>query len=407
MFFVLVRRISMLATLATLSFALAGPALAANEPGLDDEEREFLRLINEYRAANSLGPLASSGVLAAAANFMSADMGAKNYFSHSEPPSTQYPIGRNPFERMADMGYAYNAYKGENIAAGYAAALTTFNQWKGSPSHNTNMLNANFKVIGIGRAYVASSTYKWYWTTDFGGFVDPSTDGAVPLPSVAAIVNAASYLSSVARGSIAALFGENLAAATKAASTLPLPKELEGTVVRVNGEPAELFYVSAKQINFFVPNSALPGVARVEVQSRGQTSATFSLNVSSVAAGIFTAKADGKGAAVGSQTSDGVRYEGLTNADGSARRVSAGTLQQPSYIVLYGTGFRHNVAPSDVHVTIGGYDAQVTYAGAQGSYIGLDQMNLKVPYFLRGVGEIELVVKFASAEANRVRVAFE
>src|SRR3970040_1534619 len=31
------------------------------------------------------------------------------------------------------------------------------------------MLNANFKVIGIGRVYTGGSTYGWYWTTDFGG----------------------------------------------------------------------------------------------------------------------------------------------------------------------------------------------------------------------------------------------
>ena len=34
------------------------------------------------------------------------------------------------------------------------------------------MLNPNYKVIGIGRAYSASSAYRNYWTTDFGGYVD-------------------------------------------------------------------------------------------------------------------------------------------------------------------------------------------------------------------------------------------
>src|SRR5262249_51471186 len=32
-------------------------------------------------------------------------------------------------------------------------------------------------VIGISRAYNSSSTYKWYWTTDFGGFVDQTVGG--------------------------------------------------------------------------------------------------------------------------------------------------------------------------------------------------------------------------------------
>lgn len=34
------------------------------------------------------------------------------------------------------------------------------------------MLNSSFKVMGIGRAYYAGSSFGWYWATDFGGVVD-------------------------------------------------------------------------------------------------------------------------------------------------------------------------------------------------------------------------------------------
>ena len=53
---------------------------------------------------------------------------------------------------MTKHGYTYNTYRGENIAAGNASASATFTQWRNSPTHNTNMLNANFRAIGIGRA---------------------------------------------------------------------------------------------------------------------------------------------------------------------------------------------------------------------------------------------------------------
>lgn len=66
----------------------------------------------------------------------------------------------------------YSIYKAENIAAGSAAATRTFTQWKNSSGHRANMLNANSNAIGIGRAYGAASTYKWYWTTTFGGYQD-------------------------------------------------------------------------------------------------------------------------------------------------------------------------------------------------------------------------------------------
>lgn len=49
------------------------------------------------------------------------------------------------------------------------------------------MLNTSYVVIGIGRAYNASSTYGWYWTTDFGGFLDP-TISQNPTPSPAPVV---------------------------------------------------------------------------------------------------------------------------------------------------------------------------------------------------------------------------
>ena len=34
------------------------------------------------------------------------------------------------------------------------------------------MLNSHYKAIGIGLAYNSSSTYDYYWSTDFGGYAD-------------------------------------------------------------------------------------------------------------------------------------------------------------------------------------------------------------------------------------------
>jgi uncharacterized protein YkwD len=97
---------------------------------------------------------------------MSTDLATKNYFDHTDS------LGRTFSTRLGAFGYTYNTSKGENIAAGNATAAGTFAQWKGSAGHRTNMLNAAYTVIGIGRAYSAASTYKWYWTTDFGGYTD-------------------------------------------------------------------------------------------------------------------------------------------------------------------------------------------------------------------------------------------
>ena len=85
---------------------------------------------------------------------------------------TGSPPGRAPWDRMAACGYDFNTWMGENIAAGYATAAKVFAAWKNSPDHNENMVNPNFKVIGVSLVYVSGSTYRYYWTTDFGGYVD-------------------------------------------------------------------------------------------------------------------------------------------------------------------------------------------------------------------------------------------
>jgi len=152
-----------------LSLAVGSPAAAfaaVGDPVLDAEEKAFCTQINQHRAQNGKPALRVSVSLTNASKWMSNDLATKNYFSHTDS------LGRTFSTRLGAFGYTYSTYKGENIAAGNATAARTFAQWKGSSGHNANMLNANYKVIGIGRAYSATSSYKWYWTTDFGGYVD-------------------------------------------------------------------------------------------------------------------------------------------------------------------------------------------------------------------------------------------
>jgi uncharacterized protein YkwD len=131
--------------------------------GLDGEESAFLTLINQYRQANGKAALTLNQNLINSSKWLSGDMANKNYFNHTDSQ------GRDPFKRMSDFGYGLNTYKAENIAAGFSTAAQALDAWKNSPGHNANMLDGNYKVIGIGRAYNPNSVYKWYWTTDFGG----------------------------------------------------------------------------------------------------------------------------------------------------------------------------------------------------------------------------------------------
>lgn len=138
---------------------------------IESEKAAFLSLINQYRQQNGLKPLSLSSTLSTAAQLHSEDMANRNYFSHTTPE------GKTFVDRIIGAGYTHFTCLGENIAAGFSTAQAVFEAWRNSPSHNENMLNPCFEEIGIGLAYSASSTYKWYWTTDFGGYDESGSGG--------------------------------------------------------------------------------------------------------------------------------------------------------------------------------------------------------------------------------------
>jgi uncharacterized protein (TIGR03437 family) len=78
--------------------------------------------------------------------------------------------------------------------------------------------------------------------------------------------------------------------------------------------------------------------------------------------------------------------------------------QSTVYVSLYGTGLRG--AASSVICTVGGVPAPVTYAGSQGTFAGLDQVNISIPAALRGRGEVDVVVSAGGQASNAVRLAF-
>jgi uncharacterized protein YkwD len=141
--------------------ALALTNCSVSDLTFDAEEKEFLRLINEYRARNGLGALTASVNLKRAASWMARDMAVNNRFSHTDS------LGRSPSTRVAQCdGEPDN---GENIAAGTVkdTAAEAFEMWRNSPGHNENMLYADYRQIGIARYYDADARYSWYWATEF------------------------------------------------------------------------------------------------------------------------------------------------------------------------------------------------------------------------------------------------
>jgi uncharacterized protein YkwD/chitodextrinase len=181
----------------------SNPPPSGGTPVMDSEEWAFLTLINNYRAQNGAGPLAVSVALENSSLWMANDMATKNYASHTDS------LGRSPGARLAAFNYTYTPW-GENILGGYTTAQDAFTGWQNACdadasgnctyAHRQNMLNPAFQVIGIGRAYGPSSTYGWYWVTDFGGVVDATITPPSGPPSGPTISSFAASPSSITAG---------------------------------------------------------------------------------------------------------------------------------------------------------------------------------------------------------------
>jgi uncharacterized protein (TIGR03437 family) len=222
-----------------------------------------------------------------------------------------------------------------------------------------------------------------------------------------AVVNAANYQQgTLPSDSIASAFGENLALRAESAAALPLPTELAGTTVTVNGVPAPLLYVSPTQINFIAPPNLDTGTATIIVNNGNSSYAIGTSQVIAVTPAIFTADATGRGDAAALATLDGLNYV--------PQPFDVSVNGRPNILVLFGTGLRNATAtnPNDdngvaeaTRVTIDGLDAKVLYAGAQGQYVGLDQINVEFPASLTGGGRrVEVVVTLNGSPANRVTI---
>jgi uncharacterized protein (TIGR03437 family) len=216
------------------------------------------------------------------------------------------------------------------------------------------------------------------------------------------IVSAASYTAPIAPGSIATAFGTRLASTDAAAISLPLPTELAGSTVTVNGRASRLFYIGDDaplgygQANFHVPEETEEGLAEVVITAADGTRSVGRVQIARVAPGLFTFAADGQGEAAALATADGVNYvlppfEATVNG-------------QPNFLILFGTGIRRGSHLSRVEVTIDDVPAQVTYAGAQGVFVGLDQINVIIPPQLRGRGLVNLRLAVDGISANLVQI---
>lgn len=104
----------------------------------------------------------------------------------------------------------------------------------------------------------------------------PVASGNGPTIASGGVVNGASFTAGapVSPGELASIFGTNLASAAIGADVKPLPTNLNGLTVTVNGELAPLVYANPTQINFQVPWDTPAGAVNFAVNVNGSQSNT-------------------------------------------------------------------------------------------------------------------------------------
>lgn len=298
-------------------------------------------------------------------------------------------------------------------------------------SGNGNDLGFGIAVDAAGNAHVIGRTFSSDFLSSFsfltpvqGSLRGPSDvfilriRNDAPTVTTVTTVSAASYSgSALAPEAIVAAFGSNLSAASGSATTLPLPTTLAGTTVKVRDSGgqernAPLFFVSPIQVNYLIPAGTAPGLATVTIlRNDGSPTASGAAQIATVAPSLFSANSSGQdvAAAIALRVRQGVQsYEPVAVWDAAQQRMvpvplDLGPAGDEVFLLLFGTGIRYHNNPATG--SIGGTSVEVLYAGAQGGFTGLDQVNLRLPRTLAGRGAVNIGLTLDNKTTNTVTVS--
>jgi uncharacterized protein (TIGR03437 family) len=242
----------------------------------------------------------------------------------------------------------------------------------------------------------------------------------------AVAVNSATFQTGVpvAPGSLAAIFGKELAPESATAVAAPWPTSLVNREVVVDDQiTAPLHYVSSTQFNVQIPSSAQAGAHRLAVRlsDTGELVAGGQIVLAGTAPGLFSSTQDGRGQAA------------AANQDGRANNAS-NPAAKGSVIVLYGTGQGQVTPPvqdgtaapavplsstvtvptadgrtcvtsqPSLCVAIGNSFGEVQFSGLAPGFIGLWQINVKLPADMPS-GNVPVRVLINGAPSNVITIA--
>jgi uncharacterized protein (TIGR03437 family) len=223
-------------------------------------------------------------------------------------------------------------------------------------------------------------------------------------------VNAASFQAGVgAAGAIVTVYGDRIGIDRDVLQTSLALIDSSGAA-----RAPSVLYASSEQLNVVVPEGTAPGPATLAVERDDGVLAFGRLQIQATAPGIFTAAARGAGppaAYVRVLRPDGTASSSLVaTCTGAgvcqAAPIDLGPPGSVAVLELYGTGIRSRTSLAAVTCRIGTENAAVLFAGAQGGFAGLDQVNVSLPRSLAGAGPVTLRLSVDGVEANVTDLAF-
>jgi uncharacterized protein (TIGR03437 family) len=171
-----------------------------------------------------------------------------------------------------------------------------------------------------------------------------------------------------------------------------------------------LTYVSASQVNFHIPDNVAAGPAAVTVTSGDGTVSSAQITLTAPAPALFTVNSENLTAAIvvcdtanGAQTTE-YPYK-VVNGAVVANPLNLAACSE-TVLELFATGM-DTASATAVNVTLGSKSATVSYAGPQGAFPGLDQINVVIPKSLAGSGSVPIVVAVQGHKSNTVNVTIQ
>lgn len=245
----------------------------------------------------------------------------------------------------------------------------------------------------------------------------PAGNGSVLLNAAASTTftdtNGASFATgSLATSSIVTAFGVGLASSTANATGLPLPLVLGGASITVTdslgvARKAPLFYASPTQINYAIPDGTALNTAMVAIATPSGP-VTIQQPIVSVAPGLFNASGLALGQIFTYTNTITPVITPTVEFNGQAFEpvpINVGTGSTSVYLILYGTGIRNHSGA--VTATIGTTTVPVAFAGAQGVYVGEDQINVQLPQIFKGAGSVKVTLNVDGKITNAVSIVVQ